>query len=119
MARDYSTGEICQGTFADASPQIASLRSALCLDHDRGWSAFNQKCRCSLVLGSQRLQLPTCAIYDAQPVPVVDKNAKLGWLAVALNACGFEDAQCVLVDSVHPIHIGHKLRTRRPAAGLF
>src|SRR5580658_9093650 len=101
MVSNCSTGETCKETFAAALPEIASLRPVLCLDRDRVRSALHQEGCCCLIFSPQRLQLPTCAIYDTQSVPVIDKNAKLGWLAIALNACGFQDAESVLPDSVH------------------
>jgi hypothetical protein len=101
MVGNRSAGEICKDALAAALPEVASLSPVLRLDGDRVRSAPHQKCCCGPIFSPQRLQLPACAIYDTHPVPVIDKNGELGWLAIVVNAGGFQDAERVLPHSVH------------------
>jgi len=106
MVRNDSTCEIREAPLTAAAPEIASFRRVLRLDADRVRSAFHQEGGCCVIIIPQRLQLPTGAIDDSEPVVAIDKNGKVGLQAVAFGARRFKNAYGVLQESAHTLHIG-------------
>jgi hypothetical protein len=108
MMRNYSAGETCKDVPPDVPPKIASLRAILRLDGNRFCGPLHEEGRLRAILGPQRFQLPAGSVNNAQPVAVIDENAKIGLGVIACGAGRFEHAFRVLPYSAHTLHIGRK-----------